>query len=177
MGKPQISMIAAVLLSFMACVISFPYPWERSELTYAIKSFSAGKYLRVTRSAGAGVFNLSFTGNLDICDSSNLFYQRKNYIYSAYESVAFQGHYLAVENGTLTLLNQSSSRLEEKCQFSLHRVYIRFNFDNTTLYHAVKSLSADSYIRSSKSGNIMIRKKWKVDCGVWLHFQHDHSCS
>ena len=76
-----------------------------------------------------------------------------------------------------TLLEQSSSRLEEKCQFLLHRVYIKFNLDDTTLYHAVKSLSADSYIRSSKSGNIMIRKKWKVDCGVWLHFQDDHSCS
>ncbi|XP_068671002.1 uncharacterized protein [Montipora capricornis] len=178
--RPQIFTSAVVLFSFSAYVFSFPCLGDRTHKTWAIKSFSTGKYLEVKRAVGLGVFRLSFTGNSDICHNSKLFAQRRcqdSSTFTMFESVAFPGYYLAVENGKLTLSKQPTDRIEDKCQFSFHRVYVSYNFDNPTLYWAVKLRATNSYIRISKSGKFSLRKKWKVDCGVWLHFNLTISCS
>ncbi|KAK2570360.1 hypothetical protein P5673_005156, partial [Acropora cervicornis] len=175
MEKPYVlTTIVAVLFGY---AFSYPCPSDQSpeRPRYAIKSFSSGKYLKVDGDVASDTLSVSFTGHFNACDTRILFYQERirdaACLYSAYSSAAFPFHYLAVDKRKLVLSTQSPGRIESKCHLMLSRVYVRYNFDGWTLYHAVNSRDSNStFIRSSKSGKITLRKRWKFDCGAWLSF-------
>ena len=68
---------------------------------------------------------------------------------------------------------------ESKCHFRVSRVKVAYDFDGPTMYHAVNPRDDNSsFIRSSKSGNITLRKRWRFDCGAWMYFNDSiPSCS
>ncbi|XP_067022413.1 uncharacterized protein [Acropora muricata] len=174
MEKPYVlTTIVAVLFGY-----AFSYPCQEKQsqtgTRYAIKSFSSGKYLKVHGDVASDTLSVSFTGHFNACDTRILFYRERipeATRYSAYSSAAFPCHYLAVDKRKLVLSTQSPGRIESKCHLMLSRVNVSYNFDEWTLYHAVNFRDSNStFIRSSKSGKITLRKRWKFDCGAWLSF-------
>ncbi|XP_074623687.1 uncharacterized protein LOC141881740 [Acropora palmata] len=158
---------------------------EGHAFSFAIKSFSSGKYLKVHGDVASDTLSVSFTGHFNACDTRILFDKEwisgDNHSYSVYRSVAFQSFYLAVDKKKLVLSRQSRDpqATESKCHFRVSRVKVAYDFDGPTMYHAVNPRDDNSsFIRSSKSGNITLRKRWRFDCGAWMYFNDSiPSCS